>query len=140
MTITETLTGREPRPRPVAAPRAGQGRRRARVNVAERRLTSPLVASLRMSSGLSPINRVLNLIPKRAEQRQADQLRDTFVDAGVASALQAIDHQVLDGRRGTGNTHALRYLESEVWARGDVAVYPSQQNRGHFPQASLTTR
>jgi hypothetical protein len=76
-----------------------------------------------MSSGLSQINRVLNQIPKRAEQRQADQLRDTFVDSGVAAALQVIDNQALYGRRGTGKTHALRYLESELRARGDVAIY-----------------
>jgi hypothetical protein len=76
-----------------------------------------------MSSGLSPINRALNLIPKRAEARQAEQLRSTFVDSGVAAALEAIDHQVLYGRRGTGKTHALRYLETEVRAQGDISLY-----------------
>ena len=64
-----------------------------------------------------------NQIPKRAEQRQTDQLRDTFVDSGVAAVLQVVDHQALYGRRGTGKTHALRYLESELRARGDVAIY-----------------
>ena len=63
-----------------------------------------------MSTGLSQINRVLNQIPKRAEQRQTNQLRDTFVDSGVAAVLQGVDHQALYGRRGTGKTHALRYL------------------------------
>jgi hypothetical protein len=76
-----------------------------------------------MSTGLSPMNRVLNQIPKRAEQRQTDQLRDTFVDSGVAAALLVVDHQALYGRRGTGKTHALRYLESQLRARGDVAIY-----------------
>lgn len=76
-----------------------------------------------MSTGLTSINRALNLIPKRAEQRQVDQLRETFVDSGVAAAVEAIDHQVLYGRRGTGKTHALRYLESELTARGDIAIY-----------------
>jgi hypothetical protein len=76
-----------------------------------------------MSTGLSQINRVLNQIPKRAEQRQTEQLRDTFVDSGVAAALEVVDHQALYGRRGTGKTHALRYLESEVRARGDIAIY-----------------
>ena len=79
--------------------------------------------SCRMSTGLSQINRVLNQIPKRAEQRQTDQLRDTFVDSGVAAALQVVDNQALYGRRGTGKTHALRYLESGLRARGDVAIY-----------------
>jgi len=72
----------------------------------------------------------LNLIPKRAEQRQADQLRDTFVDSGVSAALEAIDHQVLYGRRGTGKTHALRYVETQVQAGGDVAVYADLRTIG----------
>lgn len=76
-----------------------------------------------MTSGLSPINRALNLVPKRAEARQVEQLRDTFVDSGVAAAMEAVDHQVLYGRRGTGKTHAVRYLESEVLGQGDVAAY-----------------
>lgn len=72
---------------------------------------------------LSGMNRALNQIPKRAEQRQAERLRDTFVDSGVSAALEAVDHQVLYGRRGTGKTHALSYLRSEVSERGDLAVY-----------------
>lgn len=55
-----------------------------------------------MTTGLTPLNRLLNLVPKRAEMRQSDELRETFVDSGVAVALEAVDHQVLFGRRGTG--------------------------------------
>lgn len=76
-----------------------------------------------MPGGLSPINRAFNRIPKRAESRQVNQLYETFEDSGVAAALEAIDHQVLYGRRGTGKTHALRYVESRIRATGDVAVY-----------------
>lgn len=68
-------------------------------------------------------NRILSRIPKRAEQRQIDQLRETFVDSGVGMALDVIDHQVLYGRRGTGKTHAMRYLESVRRATGDIPVY-----------------
>jgi hypothetical protein len=80
--------------------------------------------------GLSPINRAFNLVPKRAEARHTDQLRDTFVDSGVAAALEAIDHQVLYGRRGTGKTHALRFLETVVASRGDIAVYADLRTLG----------
>jgi hypothetical protein len=45
------------------------------------------------------------------------------VDSGVAVALEAVDHQVLFGRRGTGKTHALRYLEGIVGSGGNVPVY-----------------
>ena len=76
-----------------------------------------------MTTGLTPLNRLLNLVPKRAESRQSDELRKTFVDSGVAVALEAVDHQVLFGRRGTGKTHALRYLESIVGSSGNVPVY-----------------
>jgi hypothetical protein len=76
-----------------------------------------------MTTGLTPLNRLLNLVPKRAESRQSDELRETFVDSGVAVALEAVDHQVLFGRRGTGKTHALRYLESIVGSSGNVPVY-----------------
>jgi hypothetical protein len=72
---------------------------------------------------VSSLNRELNRIPKRAEQQQAERLRDTFVDSGVAIALETIDHQILYGRRGTGKTHAFRYLESVVTEAGDIAIY-----------------
>ncbi len=80
--------------------------------------------------GLSPINRGLNSVPKRAEARQAEQLRDTFVDSGVAAALEAIDHQVLYGRRGTGKTHAFRYLQTVVQERGDISFYADLRTIG----------
>lgn len=83
-----------------------------------------------MTTGVTPINRAFNLVPKRAEARHAERLRATFVDSGVAAALEAIDHQVLYGRRGTGKTHALRYLETLVVARHDVAVYADLRTLG----------
>src|SRR4051794_1336833 len=69
------------------------------------------------------MNRAFNLVPKRAESRQTEQLRDTFVDSGVAIVMEVVDHQLLYGRRGTGKTHALRYLETVVRSRKDIPVY-----------------
>jgi hypothetical protein len=83
-----------------------------------------------MARGLSAINRAFNLVPKRAEARQTERLRDTFVDSGVSAALEAIDHQVLYGRRGTGKTHALRYLETVVRSRDDIAFYADLRTIG----------
>lgn len=82
------------------------------------------------AGGLSAINRALNSVPKRAEARQVEQLRDTFVDSGVAAALEAVDHQVLYGRRGTGKTHAVRYLETLVQDRGDISFYADLRTIG----------
>ena len=73
-------------------------------------------------AALSPINRALNQIPKRAEKREGPQLHETFVDSGVADVLNTLDNQVLNGRRGTGKTHALAFLESERAARKDLAL------------------
>jgi hypothetical protein len=42
---------------------------------------------------------------------------------GIAAALEAVDHQILYGRRGTGKTHALRFLQTLEKSRGDVALY-----------------
>ena len=75
------------------------------------------------SGRLSPFNRALSLIPRRAERQQTEHLRATFVESGVAAALESIDHQILYGRRGTGKTHALRYVESSVRGEGDLGVY-----------------
>ncbi|MDH6704642.1 hypothetical protein P3T27_001345 [Kitasatospora sp. MAA19] len=65
----------------------------------------------------------MNLVPKRAESRQTEQLRETFVDSGVAVVLSSVDHQILYGRRGTGKTHAFRYLETVVKENGDLPFY-----------------
>lgn len=77
---------------------------------------------IRYMPGLSLLNRALTKIPSRAEKRDMSELRDTFVDSGVADLLDMVDHQVLYGRRGTGKTHAVSYLVSEVNSRGDLAL------------------
>jgi hypothetical protein len=71
---------------------------------------------------LSPLNRALNQIPKRAEKQEGPQLHESFVDSGIADVLDTVDHQVLYGRRGTGKTHALSYLAAEAAGRGDIAL------------------
>src|SRR5947208_8206275 len=82
------------------------------------------------TGGLSTINRALNSIPKPEEAQQVEQLRDTFVDSGVAAALESIDHQVLYGRRGTGKTHAFKYLQSGVDQGGDISFYADLRTIG----------
>ncbi len=72
---------------------------------------------------MSPINRGLARVARRADQKSDDHLRRTFVDSGVTAALDITDHQVLFGRRGTGKTHALRYIQGEIQAAGDLAIY-----------------
>lgn len=78
----------------------------------------------------STFNKALAGIHRRAEQSQAERLRETFVDSGVATALRSQDHQVLLGRRGTGKTHALKFLESELNAGGDITHYADLRTVG----------
>ncbi|MFO0675780.1 MAG: hypothetical protein U0169_04560 [Polyangiaceae bacterium] len=55
---------------------------------------------------------------------EPDVLTETFVDAGpLFTLLSSIDHQILFGRRGTGKTHALKYLAESMRRNGDIAIY-----------------
>lgn len=69
------------------------------------------------------MNRALLSIPGRAESRHAAELHATFVDSGIADAMRTVDDQVIYGRRGTGKTHALRYLEGQVRDSANLAIY-----------------
>ncbi len=71
----------------------------------------------------SAINAALNRIPKRAESRAEAELRSTFEDSGVGRALDTVDHQIIYGRRGTGKTHALRYVTSTRSDEQNIAIY-----------------
>ena len=67
--------------------------------------------------------RALQAVEKRAERTADDaQVLETYVAVGpLVSALRASDNGIVYGRRGTGKTHALRYLaESERAARNFV--------------------
>ncbi|MGL5823770.1 MAG: hypothetical protein ACRCYU_02860 [Nocardioides sp.] len=81
-------------------------------------------------AGLTLFNSALNRVPKRAESRQSAELRDTFVDSGVIASLETIDHQVLYGRRGTGKTHALRYLAATLDPAENFSIYIDFRNIG----------
>lgn len=70
------------------------------------------------------INLILNRIAIRAESNNPKYLARAFVPVEeIAIGLSRIDHQVIYGRRGTGKTHALSNLASEVESSGDLAVY-----------------
>ena len=72
----------------------------------------------------TPLNLALMKLPKRAERSDPSRLVQTFVDVGpLFTLLSSIDHQILFGRRGTGKTHALKFLADEVRRLDDVAVY-----------------
>jgi hypothetical protein len=70
------------------------------------------------------INQRLQRITHRAERSEVGTLAGTFVAVGgVENVLFNPENQILFGRRGTGKTHALRYLEDQATRRGEAAVY-----------------
>lgn len=72
---------------------------------------------------MRPINTVLLKLAKRAETYDQRHIIDSFVDVGpLFTLLSNPDNQILFGRRGTGKTHVLGYLTSEVTRKGAIAV------------------
>lgn len=70
------------------------------------------------------LNQALLRIPRRAESSDRTTLSATYVAAGsFAALLHSPDHQIIYGRRGTGKTHALLYLNDLLDGTGDVAIY-----------------
>ena len=70
------------------------------------------------------INTAILKLKKRAEKYSPEQLVNTFVDVGsLFTILMNTDHQILYGRRGTGKTHVLTYLCSQIKENNDCPVY-----------------
>lgn len=60
---------------------------------------------------------------RRAELLDRSYLVASFVDAGpIFTLLSSIDHQILFGRRGTGKTHALAYLDEHMKSIGNLSI------------------
>ena len=77
------------------------------------------------------INMAFLKLPLRAEGEEPSLLVKTFVDvAHLFTMLSNDDHQVLYGRRGTGKTHALKYLVEHTRSRGQVPVYVDMRTFG----------
>jgi hypothetical protein len=73
---------------------------------------------------LQRLHKALLNLNKRAERTANEILVSNFVDSEPLFDLLATpNNQVIYGRRGTGKTHALKYLENSVKNKGDTAVY-----------------
>jgi len=79
----------------------------------------------------SSINEALMKLQRRAEAADRATLVATFVDVGpLFTLLSSTDHQVLYGRRGTGKTHVLAYVQEAMRKRGDCAIYLDMRTLG----------
>src|SRR5947207_9509406 len=70
------------------------------------------------------LNTLIVKVARRAENVPAEVLRDAFVPMpSLMAHLESPEHHVLFGRRGTGKTHVLRFLQDKMTADGALAVY-----------------
>ncbi|TIV60291.1 hypothetical protein [Mesorhizobium sp.] len=61
---------------------------------------------------------------KRAERATDEILEATFVDTGpLFDLISSANNQVMYGRRGTGKTHVLKYLQTRLPSVNETAVY-----------------
>jgi hypothetical protein len=68
---------------------------------------------------------------KRAERASNEILEATFVDsAPLFELLSTNNNQVIYGRRGTGKTHALKYLAKQVEKQGEHPIYVDLRSVG----------
>jgi len=62
-------------------------------------------------------------IPQRSERQQdLQKLVGSFVDVGILPQIRNVNNQILYGRRGTGKTHVLRVLASELKQSSKTAI------------------
>jgi hypothetical protein len=73
---------------------------------------------------LTAVHKTLISFNKRAERSTNDLLVATFVDSEpLFDLLSSQNNTVIYGRRGTGKTHALKFLSESVSQRGELAIY-----------------
>src|SRR5260370_39683012 len=76
------------------------------------------------AEALKSLHRALINLNKRAERASNEILVSNFVDSEpLFELLSTKNNQVIYGRRGTGKTHALKYLSESVSKSGAHAVY-----------------
>jgi hypothetical protein len=77
------------------------------------------------------LNLLLMKLRRRAEASDPAVLVETFVDVGpLFTRMSSADHQILSGRRGTGKTHALYYLEADRRGADDLAIFVDMRRLG----------
>lgn len=71
------------------------------------------------------IYEVINSIATRADRNPSNMLFSTFADEQgyLATVLKSIDNHIIYGRRGTGKTHAIKYLEGALNTEENIIVF-----------------
>lgn len=77
------------------------------------------------------LNSLLVKVARRAEKATDEVLQEAFVPVrALLSYLESPEHQVLFGRRGTGKTHLMRYLQAQRASAGALSVYVDLRSIG----------
>jgi hypothetical protein len=80
---------------------------------------------------------VSSILQRSERQENQDKVVRTFVNAGILPQLNNKNNQVLYGRRGTGKTHILRVLKTELEAQPNYhALYLDMRTLGSTSQFS----
>ncbi|AQM67458.1 hypothetical protein Vca1114GL_00937 [Vibrio campbellii] len=80
---------------------------------------------------MKTLSDLLVTIPKRAERRPTDYVVKSFVQVGsVFSLFSCPENQIIYGRRGTGKTHLLRYLQNDMESKGTFVVSLDMRTMG----------
>ncbi|MCE2576706.1 ATP-binding protein [Komagataeibacter sp. FNDCR2] len=84
-----------------------------------------------MQTDMESIHNAFLEIDQRAERATDDILKDTFVDTKpLFNMLSSRNNQIIYGRRGTGKTHALKYLQNVIINKDEFPVYIDLRNVG----------
>jgi hypothetical protein len=87
-------------------------------------------------NALTAIHRTLIGFNKPAKRSSDAMLVATFVDsAPLSDLLKTPNNQVIYRRRGTGKTHALKFLAEEVESKGEHPIYLDLRSVG--PNGSI---
>lgn len=88
-----------------------------------------------------PPSQLWNEIPRRAENEPTlEKLYHSFtVVDSVMGQLRSREAGVMFGRRGTGKTHAMRYLAADRLGRGDLALYLDLRDLGNARELYSTS-
>lgn len=96
------------------------------------------------------LNKALLKLSKRAEKYSTHQLVGSFVDVGpLFTLLSNSDNQIIFGRRGTGKTHVLSYLDNYLYDKNITSIQVDMRTIGstggiysdsHLPLSERATR
>ena len=60
------------------------------------------------------VKSAIQQIAVRTERQDPKTILDSFYDYNIIEHLKNVNHQIIQGRRGTGKTHILHVLQNEL--------------------------